>query len=122
MRARCADQSNPNYGARGITVCSRWLHGEHGISGCELFAEDMGERPAGHWIERINPDGHYEPGNCRWTRVRSHRTRRPPRPRKLTAIREAINGDTVEGALSEGGVVMDAALVRDEIGSASDDA
>ena len=50
---------------------------------------------------------------------RSHRTRRPPHPR---INRKAISGAPVEGALSEGGVVMDAVLVRDEIGSASDDA
>jgi hypothetical protein len=51
MKARCADPTNPRYGAAGINVCSRWLHGECGISGYELFVEDLGERPDRHWIE-----------------------------------------------------------------------
>ena len=85
MKSRCADPNNPRYGAARITVCSRWLHGECGISGFELFLEDLGERPDLHWIERIDAKQGYLPTNGRWTRVRSHRTRRPPHPRNVNS-------------------------------------
>jgi hypothetical protein len=56
MKARCADPTNPRYGAAGIAVCPRWLHGEYGISGVELFAEDY-ERTARPPLDReARPD------------------------------------------------------------------
>jgi hypothetical protein len=85
MKARCADATNPRYGAAGIAVCPRWLHGEYGISGVELFAEDMSERPDRHWIERLDPMQGYFPANCCWTRARNHRTRRPPPPPEVNS-------------------------------------
>ncbi|EIF30926.1 hypothetical protein BCh11DRAFT_06438 [Burkholderia sp. Ch1-1] len=63
MRARCTNATNgsyPNYGGRGITVCERWKSFEN-------FYADMGDRPAGMTLDRFpEPDGNYEPGNCRW--------------------------------------------------------
>lgn len=63
MIRRCQDPTHlsyPTYGAKGITVCERWLFFEN-------FLADMGERPEGKTLDRY-PDhnGNYEPGNCRW--------------------------------------------------------
>lgn len=66
---RCTNPKRDNfkyYGERGTTVCARWRFGEHGKSGFECFLEDMGERPAGKTIDRINAYGIYEPANCQW--------------------------------------------------------
>lgn len=62
MLARCNNakiRAYPDYGGRGISVCERWRDFAN-------FLADMGERPRGHSLDRINNDGNYEPGNCRW--------------------------------------------------------
>ncbi len=69
MRSRVlrpTDDNYPLYGARGISICSRWLVGEGSLGGFECFLADMGPRPQGHSLDRIDGEGGYEPGNCRW--------------------------------------------------------
>jgi len=76
MRARCYNINNnayKNYGARGITVCDRWLES------FENFYEDMKAGwKKGLQIDRIDNDGNYEPSNCRWvTRDQNQMNTRP---------------------------------------------
>lgn len=63
MTQRCLNPHNKeykNYGGAGVSVCQRWLES------FENFLKDMGEKPSGLSLDRIDPYGNYEPSNCRW--------------------------------------------------------
>lgn len=79
MRNRCYNRNEPayeHYGARGISVCERW-------NSFELFLEDMGDKPTpSHSIDRIDNNGNYEPGNCRWATMKEQRLNQRPRKKK----------------------------------------
>lgn len=69
MLDRCYLETAPNfqwYGGKGVTVCERWRRGADGATGFQCFLADMGERPAGLTLDRINPYLNYSPDNCRW--------------------------------------------------------
>lgn len=91
MIRRCTNPSAADYhryGGRGITVCQRWRD-------FSAFLEDMGERPAGLTLDRIDNNRGYEPGNCRWSTVTEQNRNR--RPRSACKRGHELIGGNVEG-------------------------
>lgn len=85
MIQRCLNSNYPgfaNYGGRGVSVCESWREFEN-------FIADMGERPDGTSIDRIDVNGNYEPGNCRWA-TRSVQSSNQRRHQTIT-----FNGETL---------------------------
>jgi hypothetical protein len=72
MKDRCLNPKHQKYrywGGRGITICDRWVNGDGVKSGFECFLGDMGPKPEPkdeYELDRIDPDGMYELGNCHW--------------------------------------------------------
>jgi hypothetical protein len=77
MIVRCTNPKQKNweaYGGRGIAVCERW----RGDRGFQNFLSDMGMRPEGQTLERVNVDGNYQPSNCRWATYSEQRRNQRP--------------------------------------------
>lgn len=84
--ARCENPKHISYkyyGAKGIKICDRWRES------FECFFLDMGERPEGKSIDRINVNGDYEPGNCRWATIEEQNNN------KSNAIKITYQGKTM---------------------------
>lgn len=90
MMNRCTNKSvrdYEQYGGRGITICERWT------DSFEKFLLDMGERPDGCSLDRINSNGNYEPLNCRWATPSEQVKNRRPFVRRWH--KRPVNADSV---------------------------
>ncbi len=115
VRGTSTPHDLPSYFWRGIGVCERWLDFAN-------FRADMGERPPGATIDRIDNSKDYEPGNCRWaTRVEQARNRRSSRLLEWNGLtlstaewaeRTGIERHTIGFRIRNGWSVADALTVK----------
>lgn len=80
MKQRCINprsQAWEYYGGRGISVCDRWMNSFMD------FYYDMGPKPEGLSLDRVDNDGNYEPGNCRWATKSEQTANRRPQARSI---------------------------------------
>lgn len=87
VKARCLNPNRPgykDYGGRGIRICERWKNSYL------AFLEDMGRKPSTkHSLDRIDNNGNYEPGNCRWATDVEQRTNK----RRMNTRYITFNGE-----------------------------
>lgn len=105
MKGRCYNQNSQRYythGARGITVCDKWR------DSFDAFLADMGEKPDGFTLDRVDNDGNYEPSNCKWSTPKEQANNRS------TCIYVEYNGETktVKQWSEELGISFSALLKR----------
>jgi hypothetical protein len=89
MRRRCENprvKDYPRYGGRGIAVCAEWQDVTAFITWIEA---NIGPRPAGHTLDRIDNDGNYEPGNVRWATAKEQSANRVRKVVLSERLREA---------------------------------
>lgn len=123
MKDRCLVRSYPQFkdwGGRGIVVCERWLNS------FENFYTDLGPRPSSkHSLDRIDNNGNYEPGNCRWAtrREQEHNKRIPEHwhkyefQGKILTFRDihamtGISHDTFSRRLNNYGYTVEQAILK----------
>jgi len=90
MRSRCNQPTNHKwkyYGGRGIRCCERWAVFKN-------FLADMGPCPPGFTLDRIDPNGNYEPGNCRWASVTDQNNNQRARAYSASYQRKTVIVDT----------------------------
>lgn len=96
MKKRCLNPNYigyKNYGGRGIKICDRWLNFEN-------FFEDMGNKPEGLMLERMDNDGNYESGNCKWaTRKEQNNNKRDYKERIMGKVQYWFYGHSLNEEL-----------------------
>lgn len=84
MKQRCYNPNEPSYrycGAKGVRVCDRWLNS------FKNFLTDMGERPPGYQLDRIDNDKGYSPDNCRWVTQKQNLMNKKKYPRNKSGYK-----------------------------------
>lgn len=86
MKNRClckTDKNYPRWGGKGITICDRWLEKPNGFKN---FLEDMGRRPDGTTLDRIDNSKGYYPDNCRWATIYEQRANTQPMQGRIAGV------------------------------------
>lgn len=124
MKQRCTNQGKPewkHYGGRGIKVCDEWMHS------FIAFYRHIGPKPSNkHSLDRINVNGHYEPGNVRWatTQEQAANTRVArivtingrSQPLAAWARENGLSNGQIQGRLAAGWTLEDAILTPSVVG------